>query len=57
VPNLVNIEDGLAPTVLNPESLSRYDRQCADGRRQAASTSPEDDKPRRFVRIAGCTRF
>jgi len=41
VPNLANIEDGLAPTVLNHESVSRYGGQCADGRRQAAATSPE----------------
>jgi hypothetical protein len=53
VPNLVNIEDGVAPTVLNPESVSRYDGQCAYRRRQAAVTYPEDDKLRRFVRIAG----
>lgn len=53
VPNLVNMEDGVVPAVLNPESVSRYDGQCADGRRQAASTSPDYDKPRRFVRIAG----
>jgi len=53
VPNLVNIEDGVAPTVLHPESISRYDGQCEDGRRQTASKSPEDDKPPRFVRIAG----
>ena len=52
LPNLVNMEDGVATAVLNPESVSRYDGQCADGRRQAASTSPDDDKPRRFVRNA-----
>jgi hypothetical protein len=29
----------------------------ADGRRQAAGSSPEDDKPRRFVRSAGLSCF
>jgi hypothetical protein len=53
VPNVVNVEDGVAPTVLHPESVSRYDGQCEHGRRQAASISPEDDRPGRFVRIAG----
>lgn len=53
VPNLVNIEDGVTPTVLNHESFPRYDGQCSHGRRQAADPSPEDEKPRRFIRIAG----
>lgn len=31
VPNLVNMAVGVTPTVLNPESFSRYDGLCAVG--------------------------
>jgi hypothetical protein len=52
VPNLVNMADGVTPPILNPESVSWYNR-LYEARRCHVADTPEDNKPQRFVQIAG----
>jgi hypothetical protein len=54
MPNVFNMAYGVKPPVLNPESVSRYDGLYEVVRFHAADRhTPEENKPRRFVRTAG----
>jgi hypothetical protein len=47
---------GVIPIILNPKSVSRYDGLPDAGRYHAADTrTPEDNKPRRFLRVPACS--